>query len=1042
VPYDIKVVDEDPTEPVIDTITEIVYPTFDPATIIIRESYYINRGSKDRLKKDCKNDEVLVASDTNNNGGKRYKIIDVDEWLNNCNKYDRNEYECLRGVVKPYADIETEDMTVDSYEMIKNIIGIYSNVLLQNGFIINGVAVADSSKPTKHSFHLVFDTDKVFETTKYLEIFLKDKLYPEIAKSEFNDCFDKAVYSTDRLIRFINQSKLGKKVQLKPTRFDFEVVGGYKTNIRDFLIGDYFGENRPIYEVKLPEYLEKIKKQQGEGTFVAEPVAFTTGYVDELLSIIDNQYIQSGTVCCKLIWGAIRSGASAEVVHKHCKRVNNYDEPWVNYHIQRAAQMSINIGTLCYYASLSDKKTYKQFVIKHQKNQILSEVSQIKTDLPTINYSERYVQPIDIKSKDTILIKSHLGTGKTTQIVKLLQEHKELKRILIISGRRSFSKFILNDLKDKGINFKSYDDNKIDCDLALVPRLVVQVESLWKLESSFESYDFVIVDESETILHQFYSEATHNGHSITNHIIFERCITSAKKVLYADAFLNQRTIYNANILRNSEHSIFIHNDFCPYKRTATKLIRHHKTKEGKILKRPALTEFCNRIMSDLKNGLRVVVVWTSRAKGNAFAESFLNDSKYNWRYYNSESSPEERNELSNVEENWKKLDCLMMTSSITVGVNYNPNEEKYQFDKLYLYASAAGALPRDIAQSLMRCRQIKSNELIYTVDDRTFQTSVYGVDAIREAIEVRSRLLIQQAPDVKWTNAPKWVQENYIFNENENSAKAIVFTDVLDLYLKESGYSLTVNNYNNEEEVKLESITPSYFEIDTINRDTAEKISNKSKRDLATTEELWELYKYRFLNNIKTDDEIALCAIWTKWIQKKSNEPIFWNLVNEKHQTTERFLNKESQIKFIETSTKKCVKRIVLDKVFAILKVNNSGDVIEIENIKEYTDKLREIEEEVYAAFQSHKSRRKTEFGFSNAVDLIKMVYSSWSGQELKTQRMVSNGVKKGFKVQKNKMELWDLITNREEQKREENEVYMIRNEEGKYKTANAREEL
>ena len=438
--------------------------------------------------------------------------------------------------------------------------------------------------------------------------------------------------------------------------------------------------------------------------------------------------------------------------------------------------------------------------------------------------------------------------------------------------------------------------------------------------------------------------------------MFERIVSSAKKAIFADAFLNNRTTNIMKSLRVSERCLLIDNTYCPYQRKAIQLIRTDK-EGGKQLTNPQFNpdnfqgksmihfkRFCESIMNDLEAGQKIAVVWGSKNKAKAFTETYLKDSKFNWRLYSSETSVEERDELQNVGHYWKKLDCLNYTSTITVGVNYDPDDPAYQFDKLYLYASASGGLPRDIAQALLRCRKIKTNTLVYTVDNNSMFSALYGREAIREAIKMKEATILKTNPFIKWEHSPKWAIDNYIENENENGAKAIAFNDIVNNYLKKSGYTIEKKIEYDDTEFELKCETVDFKDIPCADYDAIEKIKRKSKKGLASFDELLILKKYNFCTQLKTDDIKVQEGLWNEFIADITKESYFWNIVNEKHQSTEDYIKFESTQRYIHSASKKCLKRIVLDKVLKILDLKNTVEAFQIPSLKPYVKQFEEIE--------------------------------------------------------------------------------------------------
>ena len=75
-------------------------------------------------------------------------------------------------------------------------------------------------------------------------------------------------------------------------------------------------------------------------------------------------------------------------------------------------------------------------------------------------------------------------------------------------------------------------------------------------------------------------------------------------------------------------------------------------------------------------------------------------------------------DLATVNEQWKDVDLVCATCSITVGCNF---DLKDIFNSLHCYASACSKnLVRDIFQCLYRIRHIKDKILHYFLDTRCF----------------------------------------------------------------------------------------------------------------------------------------------------------------------------------------------------------------------------------------------------------------------------------------------------------------------------------
>ena len=977
-------------------------------------------------------------------GAKKFRVLQVTDWLKEVTVLNIHEYELLRGAVRLYVDLDWAhsqmgDRKLDPKDTVVRVLNTITTVLGEHGRTVEGIALCTASGPKgddwKESFHAVFHTDKIFPSVQALKEFMTAFVFPRIPSDLYRAdgvCIvDKVPYGSFQPFRFLGQSKRDSNRVLVP-------VHGWTANSRTtpymFLIGDYMGW--PTWEPPVP-VSEHKEKQKRDAQPIVTPVYDTPpGYLVELCDLVPDAIMDENDTCFKFIcaiWNTMPTPEGRDLIIRHYNRVphkkSQSAEAYVDSVIQRA-KSSITMGTLSYWAKEAHPKEYRALYTKYGMNKRdAMEITAPTTTIKTSRYSERYVQPFSFADTDTIILSSHLGTGKTTQTVKMIGEYT---RVLIVSGRKTFSRFIMGDLADKGLPFVSYLDAGHG-PLSAHSRLVIQVESLWRLEDRFQDYDFVILDESETILNQLFSETTNRHHMIQNHMMLERVVKGGRKVLYADAFISRRSLANAEMLRNPEHAHYIVNEFCPYERNALCLVA--LTQGDRQIAVPATAEFCKRIMDDLYNKKRVVVIWSSLKKGKSFVESFLKQSSFNYRFYSSESGPKEQKELENVSESWKSLDLLMMTTTITVGINYDPANVADMYDRIYLYGCAASALPRDIAQCLMRCRNLRDNQLIYTLDETVFEYPISGANAIRADLEAKRARLTTEHPLIQWTSV---------------ADRAYNYKRTLNNYLERSGYTISSENLINEK-MSSEDCEEKFIDIKEIDDATAEDIKFRIKRDMATPEEKRQLYKHRFMSSLAPEHHSTADSIWSHWISfespissrelhdmkkeeraetlawiqdmkklTKERESKFWNIVNEKHQKIEDSLEFEASGRFAGMTSRKCNRRVLLQKVLTLFGMDNScqGGSVVINDV--IVAQMKEIESEVMSSFgEKSKSRRNQseEFSQSNAIDLIKMVFDKWSDVDVKSEskkKQINKVRVNVYTLTLTTSGLWDKITPRQ----------------------------
>jgi hypothetical protein len=92
-----------------------------------------------------------------------------------------------------------------------------------------------------------------------------------------------------------------------------------------------------------------------------------------------------------------------------------------------------------------------------------------------------------------------MGTGKSTQLIDYIQQDGVYNTIICLSFRITFTQEF-----EKKYNLVSYKNLKGTIDLSQTPRVIIQVDSLFRLKQT-QAPDLLIVDEVESILEKIYS---------------------------------------------------------------------------------------------------------------------------------------------------------------------------------------------------------------------------------------------------------------------------------------------------------------------------------------------------------------------------------------------------------------------------------------------------------------------------------------------------------------------------------------------------------
>ncbi|KAL3146486.1 hypothetical protein ABBQ32_000743 [Trebouxia sp. C0010 RCD-2024] len=119
--------------------------------------------------------------------------------------------------------------------------------------------------------------------------------------------------------------------------------------------------------------------------------------------------------------------------------------------------------------------------------------------------------------------------------------------------------------------------------LAEVPRLVCQAESLWRLKGA-DKYNLVLMDESESILMQLSSDTTMSDCAgLVTGVLYD-VLLKGDKVVLADAYITSRTLNLVHHIFNTreEKVKVIYNSWCQEPRKAYRLVDKQQFKEELI----------------------------------------------------------------------------------------------------------------------------------------------------------------------------------------------------------------------------------------------------------------------------------------------------------------------------------------------------------------------------------------------------------------------------------------------------------------------------
>ena len=389
-------------------------------------------------------------------------------------------------------------------------------------------------------------------------------------------------------------------------------------------------------------------------------------------------------------------------------------------------------------------------------------------------YSHRYVKPFTQPWTlyPQLLLRSHMGTGKTTQAVEAIKSMAP-KSLLIVTPRQTLAASSMGVYKKVVPELVLY---KSSTHLEQERFVVCQLESLWKVGSGF---DMVILDESESILAQFSSETLKHFDAVQRK--FKEVVQAAQHCLWLDAFLADRTITTCLALAGDPSKMrYTKNTFQPVVREASMVGHGRDAKTG-----------IKAILKDLvQQGDKTVLVSGSRALLEEVEADILPQPRLCITAKTSEST---KSRLRDANELFKEYRHVAYTASITVGVNFDIRDH---FDSLVMYFSACSTTVRDMVQSSMRVRHLAKDRMFYAIHPRYHGNQHFDVftrQKLRDIIDGRVQFETERemAKDPLWIKRKEldpWLRELWVFNTQERNMSAYHQQRLVEQYLTLCGY--------------------------------------------------------------------------------------------------------------------------------------------------------------------------------------------------------------------------------------------------------------
>jgi len=593
----------------------------------------------------------LIIHCQNQDHGRMWCCMTEDELLENTKK-NNGLYEVITEYPhKVYFDIDKDEQTDDAY--LKKITDKINEL-----FPDSNMAISGSLTDKKTSYHIILnhyfiDSKQERNQMKYI---MKYLYY------NFDDGFDWKVYTNNRNMKCINQSKQDKRIQKIILNDDPKMHF-----ITCFMNEDYYpipqfeeAKTESMKHIKLKIEVDKSLEPLNLGLLpkidikLPENLDLNNMSNLDLLSIIplnksfDHSYTHRIARFCfynNLTLDNFLTWYQQKSTDKN--KINKWQTKWQE--LKNFPPMSVSAITsilMKYYPELKREKGYQKFI-----NLFTLENKNIYK-VPTLS------QACLEKDDKFICLNTGMGSGKTFQAIEYL---KNVDSFIWMAPIEALAQNTMHRLEQNDIDCKYYKDFKNSTEkmqkLSNFDRMIICINSLRYTNNKV--YKVVVIDEIETLLNKWFNNETLKNNKCETWNRFLDIINKADKVIFLDAFTSKLTTDFINCFENNKHSIF-------------ELIHEPITRDIKEIDN--VSQWFREILECLNANKKAFIFYPylRRHRNFPIMEEFKLklEEKTNKKgiSYNSQVDDEVLKGLKNVNESWSNnCDFVITNTKITVG---------------------------------------------------------------------------------------------------------------------------------------------------------------------------------------------------------------------------------------------------------------------------------------------------------------------------------------------------------------------------------------
>lgn len=777
-------------------------------------------------------------------GGALYKCIDDLKPNHNIIHIDNKNIGKLWGQINENQILELLNKNIGLFEVIHKFpYKVYFDIDGDNNCNLNDIkniinkhfkgcnmSISGYEIENKNSYHIILNNYIInnVEEREKLKIIVK-------YFNSLNSNFDWKVYTKNRNMKAINQSKRGKETQ--------KIIedSNYKNHLITFFINTNSNNINNILVDKVEEKeLEKIITKtsidwsQIEKMDLTLPKNFNIEDNYNLLSITPLNNSHDHTYTWRVARFCYYNDVSFDAFIGWYKNKNNSN------HALNKWKMHWN--NLKNHPEVN-KKNYILFLSNFYpelRNNKYSNFTQLFNYKKETKIIDSLSQDDFIFNKKCKIINIGMGGGKTTQTINYLKslennidEYGDTESFIWITPNISLAKNTFTRIKDNNIDCNIYDSAKNKKDKQFLiensKNIIICLNSLFYTnKNQYNSYEVVVIDEIETFLKLFNNNSTLKELDIVFKKFIE-ILTNCKKLILLDAFISKITL---NFLDSLDINYEI------IKR------RNEKSNRKAVIKKN-FNYWLNDIINDLKNDKKLIIFYpfkNPRRKQNLPSMVELVDTitKYTNKkgiYHNADSGDLSNKKLKDVNKHWVEYDFVVSNNKINVGLNFDID----YFDTCYLSIAGFNS-PRDIIQFSYRARSLKSNTIKYCYLDHFNNITCEKIENVNEYNEIFTKLnddiIIEKMADLK---------------------------DTFKFFLNKARYNITNENLLDElEPIKLiENDFYNYNKIEDYDSENIKEFEKEIYAQEASIIRKLEVKKFYYKTLFKNETEdLIMCDLW------------------------------------------------------------------------------------------------------------------------------------------------------------------------------------